>query len=50
MRGWCVEEKLTFPHNLVPALKNMPASDVRDWAAIRTWASNLAVQFQPALA
>ena len=43
-------QKLTFPYNLVPALKNMPASDVRDWAAIRAWASDLAAQFQPALA
>ena len=43
-------QKLTFPHNLVPALKNMPASDVRDWTAIRTWASDLVAQFQPALA
>jgi menaquinone-dependent protoporphyrinogen oxidase len=42
-------QKLTFPHNLVPALKNMPASDVRDWAAIRAWANDLATQFQPAL-
>ncbi len=42
-------EKLTFPHNLVPALKKMPASDVRDWAAIRDWANELAVLFQPAL-
>jgi len=43
-------EKLTFPHNLVPALKNMPASDIRDWTAIRDWASDLAAQSQPALA
>lgn len=42
--------KLTFPHNLLPALKNMPASDVRDWTAIRAWANDLAVQFQPAMA
>jgi menaquinone-dependent protoporphyrinogen oxidase len=42
--------KLTFPHNLVPALKNMPASDVRDWTAIRAWASDQAAQFQPAMA
>ncbi len=42
-------EKLTFPHNLVPALKKMPASDVRDWTVIRAWANDLAVQFQPAL-
>jgi menaquinone-dependent protoporphyrinogen oxidase len=43
-------EKLTFPHNLVPALKKMPASDIRDWTAIRAWASDLAAQFQPAMA
>ncbi len=43
-------EKLTFPHNLVPALKKMPASDVRDWTAIHDRASNLATQFQPTLA
>jgi len=43
-------QKLTFPHNLLPALKNMPASDIRDWTAIRAWASDLAAQFQPALA
>jgi menaquinone-dependent protoporphyrinogen oxidase len=42
-------QKLTFPHNLVPALKNMPASDIRDWTAIHAWASDLAAQFQPAL-
>ena len=42
-------QKLTFPHNLLPALKNMPASDIRDWTAVRTWASDLAAQFQPAL-
>src|SRR5215467_1411636 len=40
-------EKLTFPHNLVPALKKMPASDVRDWTAIHAWASNLATELQP---
>ena len=43
-------QKLTFPHNLLPALKNMPASDIRDWTSIRAWASNLAAQFQPAVA
>ena len=43
-------QKLTFPHNMIPALKNMPASDVRDWTAIRAWANDLAAQFQPALA
>ena len=42
--------KLTFPYNLVQALKSMSASDVRDWTAICAWASDLATQFQPALA
>lgn len=39
--------KFRFPHNLIPALKNMPASDIRDWTAIRTWASNLATKLHP---
>lgn len=30
-------------------LYQMPARDGRDWAAIRAWASNLAVELQPAL-
>jgi len=42
-------EKLSFPYNLFPPLKNMPASDVRDWAAIRAWASDLATTLQPAV-
>jgi menaquinone-dependent protoporphyrinogen oxidase len=38
--------KLRFPDNVIansPAspLYQMPASDLRDWAAIRAWASNL---------
>ena len=41
--------KLSFPLNLVPALKQMPASDLRDWTVIRAWASNLAAKFQSAL-
>jgi len=32
---------LRFPWNLIPALKNMPATDFRDWAAIRAWANSL---------
>ena len=40
--------KLRFPYNLVPALKRLPASDIRDWKAIGDWASNLAVKLQPA--
>jgi menaquinone-dependent protoporphyrinogen oxidase len=43
-------QKLSFPYNLVPALKNMPASDVRDWTAIRAWASDLAATLQLTLA
>jgi len=38
--------KLRFPWNLMPALKKMPASDIRDWSAIRIWASSLATKFQ----
>jgi menaquinone-dependent protoporphyrinogen oxidase len=37
---------LRFPWNLLPALRMMPPSDIRDWTAIRTWASNLADKFQ----
>jgi menaquinone-dependent protoporphyrinogen oxidase len=40
--------RFRFPHNLIPVMRNMPPSDIRDWAAIRTWASNLAAQMQPA--
>lgn len=38
--------RLTFPHSLIPALKQMPAGDVRDWTAIRAWASSLPGVFQ----
>ena len=41
--------KLRFPFNFLPALKQMPASDIRDWTAIRAWASNLDAKLQPAL-
>jgi menaquinone-dependent protoporphyrinogen oxidase len=34
--------QLRFPMTLIPALKKMPASDVRDWNAIRDWAVKLA--------
>ena len=33
--------RLTFPYNLIPALKQMPVSDIRDWDAIRAWAAGL---------
>jgi menaquinone-dependent protoporphyrinogen oxidase len=39
-------QRLAFPYSLFPALKNMPASDIRDWEAIRAWASELAARFQ----
>jgi len=32
---------LRFPLNLVPALRQMPASDLRDWTAIRAWADSV---------
>jgi menaquinone-dependent protoporphyrinogen oxidase len=35
---------LRFPMNLIPALKQMPASDVRDWTAIRAWTRGLAAK------
>ena len=41
--------KLRFPYNLIPVLKKMPASDLRDWVAIRAWASSLGAQFLPDL-
>lgn len=33
--------RLTFPYNLIPALKQMPVNDIRDWEAIRDWANDL---------
>ena len=36
--------KLGFPFNLLPALNKIPASDIRDWDAIRDWASGLAAK------
>ncbi|CAG0986571.1 menaquinone-dependent protoporphyrinogen oxidase [Anaerolineae bacterium] len=38
--------KFRFPHNLIPAMNKMPASDIRDWTAIRTWASNLSTKLE----
>jgi menaquinone-dependent protoporphyrinogen oxidase len=41
--------RLRFPWNLIPALKQRPPSDLRDWDAIRYWAGTLAEQLQPAI-
>lgn len=46
--------KLRFPDSMIAALPaspmhGKPASDARDWPAIRAWASNLATNLQPAL-
>jgi len=38
--------ELRFPYSLLPALRKMPASDLRDWPAIRAWASGLVEKFQ----
>ena len=46
--------KLRFPDSLVASLRasplhGMPASDVRDWTAIRAWANGLFAQLQPVM-
>lgn len=41
--------KLHFPWNLIPALKQTPPCDLRDWEAIRGWARALTTRLQPAL-
>lgn len=41
--------RLRFPWNMLPALRQMPPSDLRDWEAIRAWAGSLAMQLQPVL-
>ncbi len=38
--------KLSFPLNLLPALKQIPASDIRDWTKIRKWTDVLIEEFQ----
>jgi menaquinone-dependent protoporphyrinogen oxidase len=38
---------LRFPINLLAG--KVPASDIRDWTAIRAWASHLAAKLEPAL-
>jgi menaquinone-dependent protoporphyrinogen oxidase len=41
-------QKMGFPFNLIPALRKIPASDARDWIAIRTWADQQAAALHPA--
>lgn len=37
--------KLRFPYSLIPAMKSIPASDIRDWNKINAWADNLSARF-----
>jgi menaquinone-dependent protoporphyrinogen oxidase len=37
---------LRFPYSLIGPLKKMPASDERDWDAIRAWAGSLVSQLK----
>lgn len=30
-----------FPYNIIPGLKKLPSSDIRDWTAIREWAERI---------
>jgi menaquinone-dependent protoporphyrinogen oxidase len=39
--------KLGFPLNKMAGKE--PASDIRDWTAIRAWARNLVTKLEPAL-
>jgi menaquinone-dependent protoporphyrinogen oxidase len=41
--------RLRFPYNLIPAMKSMPASDLRDWDAIRAWAVDLTGKIKAAV-
>ena len=41
-------QALSLPYSLIPALRKMAASDIRDWVAIRTWASELPAKLLPA--
>jgi menaquinone-dependent protoporphyrinogen oxidase len=42
-------QKLGFPFSFIPALRNLPPSDARNWPAIHAWASNLLSALQPAM-
>ncbi len=40
--------RLRLPWSLLPALKQMPYTDLRDWDAIHAWTESLPAKFQPA--
>lgn len=46
-RGKFDPATLRFPYNLVPYLRRLPVSDIRDWKAIHDWASGVAEKLQP---
>ena len=48
MGGRFDPQNLGFLMRMVPALRNQPASDARDWDAIHAWANNLPSVLQPA--
>ena len=39
---------LRFPFKVVPGLKRLPVTDIRDWEAIRGWATNVVSKLQRA--
>lgn len=43
-------KKFSFPLTLIPAMRNLPASDARNWDAIHAWAGHLPAAIQPAMA
>jgi menaquinone-dependent protoporphyrinogen oxidase len=54
MFGGRYPARLHFPHTLIASLPaspmhGMPATDIRDWTAIRAWANSLVTKFQVAL-
>jgi len=40
--------KLGFPFSLIPALRKMPPSDVRNWAAVQAFGDDLVAKLHPA--
>ena len=46
--GVFVPGKLTFPYTLIPALNQLPPSDLRNWDEIQAWANSLPAQIRSA--